>query len=76
MRLKEMLMNNAFTQLLIRIFKHFDTVPHAIKVEHYSFYIISNIGYTVGWLIHAIWFFIFLWISSMAFNRSLFNMTF
>jgi class 3 adenylate cyclase len=60
MRLKDMLTNNAFVQLLARIYKHFDTVPHGIKVEHYSFYIISNIGYTVGWLIHAIWLFIFL----------------
>ncbi len=45
---------------LLRIFRHFDTVPSAITLENYRFYIISNLGYTSGWIIHTAWFFAFL----------------
>ncbi|MCD6012267.1 MAG: hypothetical protein K0Q79_2129 [Flavipsychrobacter sp.] len=43
----------------MRIFKHFDTVPEVITLEHYNFYLISNIAYTCGWATHAIWMGIF-----------------
>ena len=59
MSLKEILLNNAVTRILIGIYRHFDTIPPAIKLEYYRFYIISNIGYTVGWMIHTAWFFTF-----------------
>ncbi len=54
--------DNAFVRPLLRIFKHFDTIPAAVSLDNYRFYIISNIGYTVGWLIHAVWFFVFLYL--------------
>ncbi len=62
MPIREMLLKNAFVQLLLRIFRHFDTVPEAIALEHYRFYIISNIGYTIGWMIHVLWLGIFFYL--------------
>lgn len=59
MHLKDLLVNNAVGRLVMRIFTHFDTIPRSIKLEHYRFYIISNIGYTVGWMIHSAWFIAF-----------------
>jgi len=55
MALKDVFVKNAFARLLIRIFRHFDTIPPAISIEHYRFYIISNILYTLAWGIHAVW---------------------
>lgn len=62
MQPKSLLVNNGVGRLLMRIFTHFDTVPAAIKLEHYRFYIISNIAYTVGWTLHLEWFFVFLYL--------------
>ncbi len=59
MSLKEIFINNAVTRLLLRIYRHFDTIPQAITIEHYRFYIISNILYTLAWGIHTIWFGVF-----------------
>lgn len=52
--------NNAMMRALLRIYTHYDTVPSAISLENTRFYIISNIGYTLGWMIHTAWFFTFL----------------
>ncbi len=52
--------NSAPVQIARRIFRHFDTIPSCITLNHYRFYIISNIGYTLGWALHSIWLFIFL----------------
>ena len=51
--------NNFFARLAFRIYKHFDSIPPVIKLENYRFYIISNIAYTLGWVIHVAWFFVF-----------------
>ena len=53
------LIDNAPIRLLTRIYKHFDTIPANISLDHYRFYIISNIAYTLGWSIHVVWFFVF-----------------
>ena len=62
LQLKSFFVNNPLGRLIMRIFLHFDTVPATIRAEHYRFYIISNIGYTVGWAIHLDWFFVFLYL--------------
>ena len=62
MSLKESLVNNAVVRLIVRILRHFDTVPAGIRQEYYRFYIISNIAYTVAWIIHTDWFFAFLYL--------------
>ncbi len=59
MSLAQSIKNNAIVRLLIRIYKHFDTVPPAVKIENYRFYIIANIAYTLAWITHAVWFGIF-----------------
>ena len=46
-------------RVLVRIYKHFDTIPPAISIDHYRFYIISNILYTLAWGVHAIWLWVF-----------------
>lgn len=48
-------MENAVVQKLLRIYRHFDTVPACITLDNYRFYILSNLGYTLGWMIHVIW---------------------
>ncbi len=60
MPLPELLKNNIITRTFHRIYKHFDTVPSNIPIEQYSFYIISNIGYTIGWNVHFWWMVAFL----------------
>ncbi len=55
MPLPEILTNNAITRTLLRIFRHFNIIPEAIRLENYRFYIISNILYTLAWGIHAVW---------------------
>ena len=55
MALKDVIVKNFIARLLIRIFRHFDTIPSAISIDHYRFYIISNILYTLAWGIHAVW---------------------
>ncbi len=54
-----LLTDNVITRTAMRMYRHFDTVPPAIAIEQYRFYIISNIGYTLGWLIHTAWLIIF-----------------
>ncbi len=55
MAIKVVVVNNAVARLLMRIFRHFDTIPQAVSIDHYRFYIISNILYTLAWGIHAVW---------------------
>lgn len=57
---KDLFVKNILSQLIIMVYRHFDTIPAAIKIEQYRFYIISNIAYTLAWIIHAIWLFVFL----------------
>ena len=59
MNAKYLLINNALARAVIRVYRHFDTIPPGITLEHYRFYMISNIAYTLGWAIHAAWFFVF-----------------
>jgi class 3 adenylate cyclase len=60
MPLKDRLVNNVIARLIIKVYNHFDTIPEAISIENYRFYIISNIAYTLGWFIHLLWLFVFL----------------
>ncbi len=59
MSLKKLILDNALARIIIRILLHFDTVPAAIDLHNYRFYIISNVGYTVAWIIHFTWLVIF-----------------
>ena len=59
MTLKDAFVDNALTRLLIRIIRHFDTIPEAIRLENYRFYIISNILYTLAWGVHGVWLAVF-----------------
>jgi len=56
---KELLVNNPVAQIVIRVYRHFDTIPPAISLENYRFYIISNIAYTVAWMVHLVWLIVF-----------------
>ena len=62
MSLKDTVANNAIGRLGSRIYRHFDTIPANIALENYRFYIISNIGYTIGWMVHVLWFFVFFYL--------------
>lgn len=62
MSIKDAVINNALVRLIIRIYRHFDTIPAVVKIENYRFYIISNIAYTLAWVIHAAWFGVFFYL--------------
>ena len=61
-----LLIDNAVMRLATRIYRHFDTIPPAVKIESYRFYIISNIAYTLAWSIHAAWFGVFFYLGVYA----------
>jgi len=42
-----------------RLYDHFDTAPPDIKLENYWFYTISNVAYTLAWMVHALWMVVF-----------------
>ncbi len=62
MNIKNSLANNSLSRLFLRIYSRFDAIPGKVAFENYRFYILTNIGYTLGWLLHAIWFFVFLYL--------------
>ena len=62
MQLEQSLNKYAIGRALIRIYNHFDTIPPAIKLEDYWFYTISNVAYTLGWMVHVMWMTIFFFI--------------
>jgi len=52
---RSILTNNFVVRAAVAIFRHFDTVPACIVREQYRFYVISNIGFTMAWMIHLVW---------------------
>ena len=66
MELVQSLKNNAIMRLIVRIYRHFDTIPSNIALENYRFYIIANIAYTLAWVIHAAWFGVFFYLGVYA----------
>lgn len=47
---------------ILRLYRHFDTLPRRVELENSRFYSVSNLAQTLAWGAHLLWFFAFLYL--------------
>jgi class 3 adenylate cyclase len=48
--------------LLVKLYLHFDTLPHRVAIQNSRFYVVANVAQTGAWMAHLGWFFVLLYL--------------